>query len=272
MRQFIAESFPDSRGILRLKGKDYRYFKQVLRMKTGDMIAVRLPDGRLQNMTVCTVEEKERCIELQICAESSFGGNGEKNKIQSITRGTQAENVSGVNINFWLFQFAAKSSKMDLIIRQAVECGISKIIPVIGEYSQKENCKNSPARTARIERIIKEARQQSGSPVETVCMEPVTLEKAVSLWKEQNFQDSLAVALYERTDDTKELNSLLSGDTNVKNVGIAVGCEGGISPSEIEFLKANGFLPIHFETNILRCETAALYGIAAIQTLILGKK
>ena len=42
--------------------------------------------------------------------------------------------------------------------------------------------------------------------------------------------------------------------------------------AEIEFLKQNGFVPIHFETNILRCETAALYGIAAMQTLISGKK
>ena len=265
MRQFIAETFPDSKGILRIKGKDYRYFRQVLRTKSGDMISVRLPDGNLQNMTVCTVEENSRCIELQICAQTSFT---EKN----ITRGTQAESISANCTNFWLFQFAAKSSKMDIIIRQAVECGVSKIITVIGEYSQKENCKNSPTRNSRIERIIKEARQQSGSPIETVCTEPVTLEEAVNLWQEQNFTDSLAVTLYERTNDTKELNSLLTSDTNVKNVGIAVGCEGGISPAEIEFLKQNGFIPIHFETNILRCETAALYGIAAMQTLISGKK
>lgn len=268
MRQFIAETFPDSKGILRIKGKDYRYFRQVLRTKNGDMISVRLPDGNLQNMTVCSVEEKSRCIELQICAESPFS----EKITQSITRGTQAASISVTTINFWLFQFAAKSSKMDIIIRQAVECGVSKIITVIGEYSQKENCKNSPTRTERIERIIKEARQQSGSPVETICTEPVTLEDAVNLWKEQNFSDSLAVALYERTEATKELNSLLTSDTNVKNVGIAVGCEGGISPAEIEFLKQNGFVPIHFETNILRCETAALYGIAAMQTVISGKK
>ena len=267
MRQFIAETYPDSRGILRLKGKDYRYFRQVLRVKSGDMIAVRLPDGKLQNMTVCFVEENARFLEMQVCASLSEGDAAE-----TITRGTQASSVFASHLNCWLFQFAAKSSKMDIIIRQAVECGVSRIIPVIGEYSQKENCKHSPTRIDRIERIIKEARQQSGSPVETVCMEPVSLKDALSLWKEQNFTDSLTVALYERTEDTKELNSLVTGDKTVKNVGIAVGSEGGISPSEIEILKESGFLPIHFETNILRCETAALYGIAAIQTLILGKK
>ena len=36
---------------------------------------------------------------------------------------------------------------------------------------------------------------------------------------------------------------------------------------EVELLKTKGlFYPLHFSVNILRCETAALYGIAAIQT------
>lgn len=50
---------------------------------------------------------------------------------------------------------------------------------------------------------------------------------------------------------------------------IAVGNEGGISPSEIKLLKEKGFFStIHFEGNILRCETAALYGIAAVQSAL----
>ena len=57
MRQFIAENFPDARGILCLSGKAYRYFRQVLRVKNGDMVAVRMPDGTLQNMTVCQIDE-----------------------------------------------------------------------------------------------------------------------------------------------------------------------------------------------------------------------
>ena len=52
---------------------------------------------------------------------------------------------------------------------------------------------------------------------------------------------------------------------------MVVGAEGGISPEEINELQDNGFIPIHFDTNILRCETAALYGVAAVQT-VLGEK
>ena len=48
-----------------------------------------------------------------------------------------------------------------------------------------------------------------------------------------------------------------------------MGSEGGISPAEVEILQKEHFEPIHFDVNILRCETAALYGIAAVQSAIL---
>ena len=52
----------------------------------------------------------------------------------------------------------------------------------------------------------------------------------------------------------------------IKKAAIAVGSEGGISPEEVRLLEEKGlFVPVHFAVNILRCETAALYGIAAVQ-------
>jgi len=51
-------------------------------------------------------------------------------------------------------------------------------------------------------------------------------------------------------------------------IALAVGCEGGISPAERTLFEQNGFMPIHLKTNILRSETAALYGLAAIQNAV----
>lgn len=275
MRQFITEQNPDSRGILKVSGKNYRYFRQILRVKVGDMIAVRLTNGSLQNFTVAKIEENSRQLELQICAQT-FESN------ETITRGTQATEIqnSKISTDFYLFQFAAKPAKMDVIIRQAVECGVTKIIPIAGIYSQKENLNFSENRKDRIDRIIKEARQQSGSPVNTICEEPVTLEQAVKIWKEIQSEvenqsensETLAVVLYERTENTKSLENLAKGGKNLKKVALVVGSEGGISPEEIKILIKNGFNPIHFETNILRCETAALYGIAVVQSLVSLRK
>lgn len=268
MRQFIVSSVPDKNGIISVSGKDFRYLRQVLRVKIGDMINVRLPDGTLSNTTVCNILENQKQIQLQICQKGSAD--------ESVTRGVQAEQISSANasIEYWLFQFIPKASKMEQIIRQATECGIKNIVPVIGEYSQKNNVlAMESSKKDRFLRIVREARQQSGSPVETTILDAVSLKEAISLWNEETLADGekAAVVLWECCEQTKTVHEVLS-KSDIKKVAIVVGSEGGISPSEIQELSLNGFIPIHFDTNILRCETAALYGIAAVQCALLENK
>ena len=268
MRQFIVSSVPDKNGIISVSGKDFRYLRQVLRVKIGDMINVRLSDGTLSNTTVCNILENQKQIQLQICQKGSAD--------ESVTRGVQAEQIvsSNSSIEYWLFQFIPKASKMEQIIRQATECGIKNIVPVIGEYSQKNNVlAMESSKKDRFLRIVREARQQSGSPVETTILDAVSLKEAISLWNGETLADGekAAVVLWECCEQTKTVHEVLS-KSDIKKVAIVIGSEGGISPSEIQELSLNGFIPIHFDTNILRCETAALYGIAAVQCALLENK
>jgi 16S rRNA (uracil1498-N3)-methyltransferase len=268
MRQFIVSSVPDKNGIISVSGKDFRYLRQVLRVKIGDMINVRLSDGTLSNTTVCNILENQKQIQLQICQKGSAD--------ESVTRGVQAEQIvsSNSSIEYWLLQFIPKASKMEQIIRQATECGIKNIVPVIGEYSQKNNVlAMESSKKDRFLRIVREARQQSGSPVETTILDAVSLKEAISLWNEETLADGekAAVVLWECCEQTKTVHEVLS-KSDIKKVAIVIGSEGGISPSEIQELSLNGFIPIHFDTNILRCETAALYGIAAVQCALLENK
>lgn len=268
MRQFIVSSVPDKNGIISVSGKDFRYLRQVLRVKIGDMINVRLSDGTLSNTTVCNILENQKQIQLQICQKGSAD--------ESVTRGVQAEQIvsSNASIEYWLLQFIPKASKMEQIIRQATECGIKNIVPVIGEYSQKNNVlAMESSKKDRFLRIVREARQQSGSPVETTILDAVSLKEAISLWNEETLADGekAAVVLWECCEQTKTVHEVLS-KSDIKKVAIVIGSEGGISPSEIQELSLNEFIPIHFDTNILRCETAALYGIAAVQCALLENK
>ena len=276
MRQFIVEKGKEKNGLIQLDGKDYRYLRQVLRVRNGDMISVRLPDGELKNATVAMVDEAQRRVTLQICADTGYNGSEDK----SITRGVQAGEAEvtgmagGAAVEYWLFQFLPRPQKFELIVRQATECGVSVIVPVIGEYTEKSSAQAlSGAKRERLERIIKEARQQSGSPVNTRVTEPVSLEKAVELWKENcSAAEEVAFVLSERDDCSGNLRATVQkagGLEKIKKVAIAVGSEGGISPDEVKLLEEKGlFVPIHFAVNILRCETAALYGIAAVQSEI----
>ena len=266
MRQYISQKALDSNGLLTIIGKDYRYLRNVLRLVAGDMIHVRLPDGALQPMTVCKIDEKGKKISLQICdlADDAQSGENQPEETDSLE-----------SCEFTLFMAVPKSSKFDLILRQATECGVSRIIPVQTEFSQT-GAEKMNFRSERFERIIKEARQQSGSPVNTQLEDCISLEKACELWKGEceNLSDeqTLAVVLYERNDSTVtvfkacEKFQKSENPSSPKKIALFCGSEGGLSPAEIEKLHVAGFLPVHLKTNILRCETAALYGIAALQT------
>ena len=277
MRQFIVEKGKEKNGLIKLDGKDYRYLRQVLRVRNGDMISVRLPDGSLKNATVAFVDEGARVVTLQVCAATG----------ETITRGVQAEEIAGGvaaagtgQVEYWLFQFLPRPQKFELIVRQATECGVACIVPVIGDFTEKSSVQALlGSKRDRLDRIIKEARQQSGSPVDTRVLEPVSLEKAVELWKSGFDAASgllknrdIAFVLSERDDCSGNLRASVQkagGLAKIKRAAIAVGSEGGISPDEVKYLEEKGlFVPIHFAVNILRCETAALYGIAAVQTEI----
>ena len=269
MRQFIVEKGKEKNGLIQLDGKDYRYLRQVLRVRPGDMISVRLPDGSLNNATVAQIDENARRVTLQICADT-----GRSDVDKSITRGVQADEVAAGVVNgaaeteYWLFQFLPRPQKFELIVRQATECGAAVIIPIIGEYTEKSSAQAlMGAKRERLDRIIREARQQSGSPVDTKVMEPVSLEKAIELWNAERTQQDVGFVLSERGACDGNLRATVQkAGQKVQRAAIACGSEGGISPDEVRTLEEKGlFVPVHFAVNILRCETAALYGIAAVQ-------
>jgi 16S rRNA (uracil1498-N3)-methyltransferase len=262
VRQYISQKNLDSDGLLSIIGKDFRYLKNVLRLKSGDMIYVRLPSGNLQAMTVCLIDEKSKKIILQTCDLSD-----QINYLEN--QPEETENIE--KCEYILFMALPKSSKFDLIVRQATECGISRIIPVETAFSQAGSEKIN-FRSDRFERIIREARQQSGSPVDTKIQNCLTIKEAADLWHKESQslkeEESLGVVLYERNDSTVTFKQAVNNKENLKKTALFCGSEGGISPEEVELLKKSGFIPVHLKTNILRCETAALYGIASLQSLL----
>lgn len=273
MRQFVSSVMPDKNGRVSLNAKERRYLIQVLRLTEAEIIEVRLPNAVLVSM------------QLHLIGNSAQGNAiVELVLLESVDGSHKIEEDSFQNQNkFWLFQFLPKGQKMDLIVRQATECGVAVIVPIVGEYSvgTKDVINNGGVanRLDRWSRIIREAQQQSGSPILTKVLEPVKPEQAITLWQDaltKSVSDTyegknLAFILSERQEGEEGLYSLLRKEK--KNltqsfIALAVGCEGGISPFEIYLFEKSGFMPIRLKTNILRTETAALYGLATLQTAI----
>lgn len=259
MRQFIFNGKTEKNGSIIVSGKDYRYLMTVLRLKINDRIDVRLKNGELVLMEISSCNGKNGIL-TPIAREKEATGQG----VSAFSVESQSSLVQAKE--FWLFQFMPKPQKMDLIIRQATECGVSVIVPIVGDFSVNQDGKG---RLERFERIIKEARQQSGSPISTKVLEPVSVEKAAALWNTETSKGKTkAYILHEDGEQAKDLKSLLKSEEKPEKIALAVGCEGGFSPKEFEILKQADFLPLHFNTNVLRAETAALYGIAVLQQLL----
>ena len=290
MRQFVSSSMPDRNGRIVLSAKEHRYLSRVLRLEDGSYIDVRLPGGSLIKMKLHT-GKTESLLETEPFSETGDGhkaesrGGEESSSMQiSLPQKTEAHTANDKTQvqeqkaqPLWLFQFLPKVQKTDLIVRQATECGISRIIPIRGAYS--------PAYTPRIERwqrIIREARQQSGSPIETEINAVLCAEEAAALWEQTVCGiPSLGFILCEREEGQKSLFTHIRDKAEkIRDAAkesdacsriftaLAVGCEGGISPAERNRLEQSGFVPIHLKTNILRAETAALYGLSAIQSAL----
>ncbi len=265
MRQFVASVLPDNKGRIALSEKEQKYLMSVLRMKEDDSVEVSFPNGKLATMKICFVNgdsKKNKKIELQLS--------------ELFEDFSSANSDEGECTEFWLFQFLPKGPKMDLIVRQAVECGANVIVPIIGEYSvvgkKQDSAKESINKVERWNRIIREARQQSGSKINTKIFSPCTIQEAIELWNENiGNKNKKGFVLRERDENQKSIFTVLNdidGEKKIR-IGFAIGCEGGISPSEIELLEKNGFEGIHFKTNILRAETAALYAFAVLQTAVM---
>ena len=268
MRQLVLPCQPDASGGVLLGDKEFRYLAQVLRKVNGDSIEARLPDGTLCVMRITSIDRKEKQIRLSVVSWTVAASHIPD---ASFAAGVSMPAISGLGEDFpsiVLFQWMLKGPKMDQVIRQATEAGVSVIVPVAGERCLSANADDvGGGKTGRWDRIVREALQQCGSPVPTRVLPPVAGSELPSLWKSLGGPVSRSVVLTEAPLARISLHEYLCSGTGA--TAIAIGPEGGMTAREIGILVESGFTCIHFKTNILRAETAALYGIAAVQSALL---
>jgi len=265
MKQFVLDSAPDGKGRVALRDGDYRYLVRVRRLAPGEYFPALLPDGSKVTVRVCSVDKST------LVGEVSHDGS-----VHPSQEG-DAKLAGAVSLPpIILFQAIPKGEKMDIVVRQAAEGALSEIVPFESEFSDVKMSGRTGDKFSRWERIIKEARQQSGSTTATVIRRPVTCDGLFDYWEKIRAERPGTVGLLFHhlplTNDgfTKaSLHGYL--DVDPEAVVLAIGPEGGFSPGEVERFLAAGFLPFTIGDTILRTETAALYAQAAIRILLLEK-
>ena len=241
MRLFLLPDTYTGESSLVLKGDDYHYLVRVLRYKKGYEFSGRDLKGIFFDLKITDITENSCIIDV----------------IESSTEYIKLPEIV-------LYQCVCKGKKMDQIIRQATETGVSKIIPIVSDFSVSRIDTEKSAKMERWNKIIREAIQQSGSRVNTIIGNPVTIDELSEI--EDTIGD-IGLFFHQEALDLGSLHGYLSSDYNV--IFLVIGPEGGLSDRETGILLEKKFKSVYLKTNVLRAETAALYGISSVQTILL---
>ena len=159
-----------------------------------------------------------------------------------------------------LLQGVARGEKMDLILQKATELGVTSFAPLWSQRSEvKLEGERMVKRLAHWHGVVASACEQCGRARVPDVASPAALAAALAAMP----AGSLRLIL----DPDGEL--AMGGDMSLSagdHVALAVGPEGGWSPSDREQLRNAGFRGLRLGPRILRTETAGLAAIAALQS------
>ena len=233
MPRFFKESFESAPF---LDGDDANHIIKSLRMKRGE------------TLTVCDTKGFD-----YICIITDT-----KNSIVALEIKEKKQTVTEPSVFVTLYQCLPKGDKLDTVVKQAVEMGVSRIVPVISI-----NCVSRPdfnqlqKKCHRWQKIADEAAGQSGRGFLPRVCECITLKDA----SKNMSQDDLALFFYEAGGQK------LLIPNNIKTISLIIGPEGGFTEKEAELLVADGAVATTLGPRILRTETAPISALAGIMLL-----
>ncbi len=240
MKQFVIDKPCHSGDTIELTGRDFHYLCHVRRHSTGQTIPVKDSKGSSYDAKITEISTSS-CT-LSISEEK-----------ETVARSYSLE----------LYCCFPKGKKLDGIVRQATETGVSRITPLFSDHSliQYRSNEDFSHKKARLEKIVREAEQQSGSTINTVLSDPLLLSEISPVQDRQ-----CGFFCHQDYIEQNTLSELLQKDLDT--VKILIGPEGGLSDKEIRLLQQKGFQPLYLGNNVLRAETACLFALSSVITIM----
>lgn len=234
MYQFFVESDQISNKTVVITGHDVNHIKNVLRMKSGEEIAVSNGvDGKEYRCMIREIGEESITCDLLFIREEGL------------------ELPSKV----YLFQGLPKGDKMEWIIQKAVELGVHEIIPVSTKRSiVKWDAKKSANKTARWQTIAEAAAKQSKRQMIPRIKEVMTMAEAVLYAGEIDIK----LIPYELAQDMVKTREIIDNLHPGQSIAIFIGPEGGFEEKEVNMALEAGMTAITMGKRILRTETAGM--------------
>ncbi|MDO9557160.1 MAG: RsmE family RNA methyltransferase [Coriobacteriia bacterium] len=227
-RFFLTAPLPET-GVLPLSAEDEHHLRVVLRLTRGDEIVVVGTDARAALVRLTSVGDH---IEAELVAEVP----------------------APVLPRLTLVQGICKGEKMDLVVRQATELGVERVVPLQSSRGVvRLDDRKRVARQERWQRIAEQAAKQS-QQVRIPQIAPVTdlvdLEPLLATVKH-------TLVCWEEASGVGIGDTLASRGANAADaVAIVVGPEGGFCAEEVDALVAYGGVAVSLGETVLRTETA----------------
>jgi 16S rRNA (uracil1498-N3)-methyltransferase len=240
-RRFFVEGFAENAAALR--GESAAHLARVLRAEPGQLY--ELSDGR--ELWLARIERVAR----------------EEIDFSLVERLAAAE----PRLAIALLLSIVKMDRFEWALEKATELGVSEIVPLAAERSERALAAAAPKRAPRWERILRESAQQSRR-LRAPDLLPVAAPHAAFRAADAT---SLRILLSERAG-VAPLRSAVSvraeggeaPDSKPCVVSLAIGPEGGWTDAEFSAAAASGFVEASLGENILRTETAVCAALAAI--------
>ncbi len=219
LHRFIGQFDLDNGELLVTDNELLNQWRNVLRLKTGDKLILCDGAGR----------EAEAVI-------SDMSKDGIRLMIESVDTPEREPHKKAS-----LFCAVLKRENFELVVQKATELGISRIVPLLTERTIKTGFNRD-----RLEKIIKEASEQSGRSTLPELSEPLSFEKALETVIPQ---ETIVFDLSGENTRTYNLETKTS---------FFIGPEGGFSDKEVALARDKGVAIASLGSLTLRGETAAI--------------
>ena len=153
-----------------------------------------------------------------------------------------------------LYQSIPKNNRWEIILQKAVELGVTNIYPIISENTEN---KFNEKKILRWKQIINSSAEQSECRWLPILHSPKSFMS--SLEKMSDYDSSLIGSLYPNSKKLKDISW-----NKINRISLTIGPEGDFSVREINHAINKGAIPVTFGSQILRTETAAIFGLSII--------
>ena len=143
-------------------------------------------------------------------------------------------------------------SRIEWFVEKATEIGVKQITPIITKHSEKKRLNYE-----RLERIAISSLKQSNQ-----FFKP-------QINQIENFSDFIVNNKEQKIMANLKTKNVLKKDLIVSDkLCLIIGPEGGFSDDEIQEAKKNKISEVSFGENRLRSETAAIFGLSILKSII----